>query len=566
MGNVQPRSTKSQADSSRFITYVPPPPPTISQCGPGTYVAPDKLSCIQCPANRYQPWNIAGSDRRGIEACQMCRVGEASDPGNTAETCDKCRPGYYSVNRQCTACPVNTFQPNTILKTDTSTVCQPCPTGSKTVTTGSAICTTDCTPGNYVLNGKCEPCPEGTFQGYSIPTTDTRGDTVCEKCPTGTTTLTKGSVSPLRCLTSTCSPGKYYDPTKAGSTSTNPDICLDCPVGTYQPASILLKNNKGLQDCLSCPSGTTSILKGASSCIQDPTCPPGRYFDEKGDCQPCPKKTYQPNTITKSKSSGIADCQACPIGQTSLFEGQSNCIPSRCPAGQYFREPDGACTPCPLDTYQDVTSLMIENGLGISKCKPCPSDTTTLDIGSTSASSCIPATCKPGLYVGPGNRCSPCSAGTYQPDTIKVKEKKDAGDSICLSCPSGQISIHPGSDKCMADSCPPGSFVFSNVCKPCPKNKYQPESIKIIGGITGDSVCKECPTGSQTSGEGSTTCDVCIPGFFNKNGKCEPCPVNTYKETAGPGSCQPCGLGTVAVNVGSSSCAPTFCKAGQWVL
>ncbi|XP_053389231.1 uncharacterized protein LOC128552228, partial [Mercenaria mercenaria] len=51
----------------------------------------------------------------------------------------------------------------------------------------------ECSPGTYLSERKCIPCPKGQFQRLT-------GQTTCVKCPSGRTTENVGSVYPEECL------------------------------------------------------------------------------------------------------------------------------------------------------------------------------------------------------------------------------------------------------------------------------------------------------------------------------------------------------------------------------
>ena len=89
------------------------------------------------------------------------------------------------------------------------------------------------------------------------------------------------------------------------------------------------------------------------------------------------------------------------------------------------------CSPCPLNTYQDVT--------GGESCIPCPENHITFNRGTKSKDECIGeyinsnivllygiAVCPPNTNSSTGlGPCQRCPNGTYQPDI---------GQTFCLPC------------------------------------------------------------------------------------------------------------------------------------
>lgn len=85
-----------------------------------------------------------------------------------------------------------------------------------------------CSPGSYLANGVCRPCPEGTYQ-------ENFGASYCEKCPLGTSSSNKGNAYLRKCLP--CPKG-YYSAV-AGSKSCLACIAgYDCSVGSSFPSKI----------------------------------------------------------------------------------------------------------------------------------------------------------------------------------------------------------------------------------------------------------------------------------------------------------------------------------------
>ena len=100
-----------------------------------------------------------------------------------------CPPGTYQTTRvdtqlsaddsqssivvpQCTDCPVGYYQPD-----QGQISCDKCPPGSTSLTKGSRTCILLCRPHHYSSNGyePCTPCPPGSY-------TLVNGSTACIDC------------------------------------------------------------------------------------------------------------------------------------------------------------------------------------------------------------------------------------------------------------------------------------------------------------------------------------------------------------------------------------------------
>ncbi|XP_048245187.1 sushi, von Willebrand factor type A, EGF and pentraxin domain-containing protein 1-like [Haliotis rufescens] len=87
----------------------------------------------------------------------------------------------------------------------------------------------------------CDPCSKGTYQNEDHSFT-------CKTCPSGTSTLDKGSRSSTDCKVQCL----------AGQASPNGiEPCVVCPIGEYQPSA-------GTRHCLPCPRGTMTTITGST--------------------------------------------------------------------------------------------------------------------------------------------------------------------------------------------------------------------------------------------------------------------------------------------------------------
>ncbi|XP_035676271.1 sushi, von Willebrand factor type A, EGF and pentraxin domain-containing protein 1-like [Branchiostoma floridae] len=105
-----------------------------------------------------------------------------------------------------------------------------------------------CIKGSYLDTdtGTCEKCTTGQFQ-------DEDGQMACKPCPSGTSTVKKGSRASDLCL-ATCQPGWYSD--------TGMAPCAQCEMGHYQSMA-------GQKQCHRCPGGQTTRILGAKAMNDD---------------------------------------------------------------------------------------------------------------------------------------------------------------------------------------------------------------------------------------------------------------------------------------------------------
>ncbi|XP_059154883.1 uncharacterized protein LOC131940263 [Physella acuta] len=115
---------------------------------------------------------------------------------------------------------------------------------SGTVIVYSTMSCAGCGPGFTYNNStkKCDPCPQGTYQGQDISYT-------CTSCPEGTTTRKSMSTSVMDCQ-NLCLPGHF--------SSTGIQPCNSCPKGTFA-------SQYGMKQCTLCPYGMSTLSTGAAA-------------------------------------------------------------------------------------------------------------------------------------------------------------------------------------------------------------------------------------------------------------------------------------------------------------
>lgn len=157
---------------------------------------------------------------------ERCPVGKFYD--HEAGFCRSCGHGFYQSNEGSFSCEI-------------------CGLG-KTTRTNEAVsiqeCRDECQNGMQLgLDGKCEPCPRGTYRTQGIQST-------CQPCPLGRTTQKFGSVTVEECSLPVCTPGFYLNGTL--------NNCIPCKKGYYQP-------EYQQTSCVACPPNTST--KGTATVI-----------------------------------------------------------------------------------------------------------------------------------------------------------------------------------------------------------------------------------------------------------------------------------------------------------
>ncbi|XP_059142336.1 sushi, von Willebrand factor type A, EGF and pentraxin domain-containing protein 1-like isoform X2 [Physella acuta] len=110
---------------------------------------------------------------------------------------------------------------------------------------------------------------------------------------------------------------------------------------------------------------------------------------------------------------------------TRLMADSWACV--SCGQGYIYDTKTDKCRECPKDTYQD-------QDIGFT-CKPCPTGTTTVYMGSVSLKQCQ-GHCPAGHYSDTGmTPCQKCPAGTYQ---------SERGMHVCDLCPFGMSTPQTG--------------------------------------------------------------------------------------------------------------------------
>uniref|UniRef100_A0A182Y3Y1 Notch n=1 Tax=Anopheles stephensi TaxID=30069 RepID=A0A182Y3Y1_ANOST len=282
-------NTFGDASSLNLVTeYACPQGQVVSEpdcvpCAVGTFYNTTSKTCLPCPEGSYQP-------EIGQIQCKSCPK-IAGRPGVTAlngarsavECKERCAAGKYldTVTGLCQPCGFGYYQPN-----EGSFSCEICGLGRTTRTpeaTSKSECRDECSSGMQLgLEGKCEPCPRGTYRKQGVHAS-------CLACPNGRTTAKLGSSNVEECSLPICSPGTYLNGTL--------NVCVECRKGFYQ-------SEYQQTSCIPCPPNHTTRSTAANNkneCINpcedvsdgSPRCDPNAFCilipetsDFKCECKP----------------------------------------------------------------------------------------------------------------------------------------------------------------------------------------------------------------------------------------------------------------------------------------
>ena len=301
--------------------------------------------------------------------------------------------------------------------------------------------------------------------------------------------------------------------------------CICCPVA---PGYIAQGNTQNRYYADICQAGTYTPSYGYTACID---CTVGKYNEAPAStsCSNCPPGRYTENT-------GASSVKECCVENAQFSISTSKC---GCNQGYYQSQVDL--------TYDDPEF-----------CSPCPSNMTTIGIGSLSVLSCR---CEYGSgYINSIIGCQTCETG------------KHAGNSIyspCQACEKGKYQKNTGQEEC--DICPYGTYTHTTGwnadCRACPSGKFSsaeycynvsvqisrqgedilncgsnPSTCQIPECVDDVSDCQNCPEGKFSDGNGQM-CNFCSAGSEpndERNG-CEPCLAGKYSDQIHTGGlCKTC--------------------------
>lgn len=394
--------------------------------------------------------------------------------------------------------------------------------------------------GIYNQGSECLPCPIGWFKYYA-------GNWSCSICqnqcyeegPSDNGNWVPEVIDENECGFST---------ETGGVTQWSKSFCSKC-ASTPQPA----------YDQLYCPcaagyySHQLTEDYGYKRCVK---CAPGKFKSVASD----------------------SECTAC-TDHASSARGSTSITNCTCISG-YFGDHTG-CNPAPVGSWSENGELF-----------PCPANSTTASIASSSPMDCL---CLPGftLLNGEPRECAQCSANTYKNESSNIpcsacplNSQSASGSKSMLNCEctSGHKRIHLGSNtiechlECPAGfeegyedvyNCPADALTtqcFNDEKNNAPAHLQQHYDVSLpktfsrfqlwafFGGSfkccssTGNLFPEKGwnPAGSGFDERLNFVYDEC--GYTSKNGNCTwqrittclPCLGQNYKTNSGDGQCQPC--------------------------
>lgn len=350
-----------------------------------------------------------------------------------------------------------------------------------------------CSPGRYsaykVEEGsfagyECLPCPAGSYCGGGLDppmpcgagennglVREKEGGSACETCDIHHETNWTGGIVPW------------------GSDR------------TVNGDAITAGGGVGAQKCKPCEENMRRFDSDGAFCIE---CPISQLCGD-GEVRQCPLG----KRIIGDPSTGVRQCQDCPVGTFNAEVGSLQCLP--CLPG-HFNDKVGqsSCTACKAGTYQQEP--------GRTFCRPCGGGTYGGEEGSATPDSCLrcPAGTMGTVWGAESDKaCNPCTKGTYS---------GQVGQTSCTDCPDGRRTASRGSTSLSDCTCKQSSFlqVSNGGCFPCSNGGKMPESsCSLVEGEFGDcegsdSDC-ECDPDSQNRDPVTGMCEYC--------GKC---PEGTY--------------------------------------
>lgn len=317
-------------------------------------------------------------------------------------------------------------------------------------------------------------------------------------------------------------------------------------------------------------------------------CPTGTYNEDKAatSCTPCPTNTYNPFRGAQYRTV----CTFCPPDSISMIEGASSiAVCKKCPRGQIAYSFGGICRPkCPpgriaVGRKKCLVCSQLGEYAQNNECLRCPPFTSTLRLGASTLSDCVPCPPRTEFLFG---RCVPCNSFSFGPPSV-FNEKTgtcqrcppgtfsnrsetcipcgigtiSTGLSLgsCTPCPDGFGTKGAGASFCIRNgaSCPVNFFVKKNGdCVLCSKGSFVDER---------NEKCVVCPNGSVSDGRNVKKCTACrkgkIPNFrrdlcicgdgtFLRGTRCVKCPIGTFKDISNivdeELECMKCNPGQVA--------------------
>lgn len=336
----------------------------------------------------------------------------------------------------------------------------------------------------------------------------------------------------------------------------SPKICMSCIHDTQCASGNVCSGSLTDKKCRPCSSG--EICR----------CPNGQTSDGSGGCMPlnctegqkilngrCTNCTYGEKCCRGDRiADGIGGC-TCPSGYESKpgYICVKQCVPTSCPAGQYFDAGSCACYSCPSGEKCNCPGIGYSDGRG----------------GCTSN----PFTCAPGqrqnmasftcVNCTTGDTNCNCPSGQVANGSGGCKSNCPTGYSTSITCTEGYTTETSGTSgglsctKCIPKACGNGGYVRAKeIGTTRPTCSTLSEWQVITTGKSGEATCYACVCKGSTFGAGG----CCSGGKVTCGGTEGPCRECCNNNTAS------CGAGRKCSGYKCTNCAAgesCFCPSGQ---
>ena len=491
--------------------------------------------------------------RDGQNECEQPVLDACGEPGGDNSSCWDCQRELGEHMMSCHTCistgqSMHSFQSNSCECNNSlcdlptrSNLIQECPYFTKCSLEEVCSSVDQCSPcqANQVYNDlehyeHCQTCGDGEhviariFAGFFEYTW-------CKDCPAGTYAKA-GSVVCEPCAELMYS--RVAAPECAcnsGHEDVGEDTCRECLPGWFSEFNDYKLDtecmqcevgkyspNAGLAACEECPSGLTTVNVGSTK-LNDCTCSAG-YEYLNGVCTACLPGWYKADL-------GLGKCTACAEGKFGSAAGsisETHC--NDCHAGTYLKKPermsgtaldfDSVCAHCPIATYFPGV------GDGIDSCIACNAGYSTVLNASVTGST----------QINYADACTGCPPGTYKGDdgVHEDHERLDA-DSGCLICPPDTYNVGDAMTACLR--CPTNTATTCHLTGGCTKDDHDDvQHCHCAAGYYGElpETCHQCETGKFKADIGfATECTWCVAGKQTTSkgqDECEECPATTYSQ------------------------------------
>ena len=557
-------------------------------------------SCVGCPKGTA----VIHSDNtaaRTTTQCPTCAWGKysSSTGWNTCNNWRSCYNGqylthedhsynYYEEQGVCKNCAIGKYRdtgysndPSTVHLQSNSNVCQWCPHGTYTTSTGTTTCSNwvSCGNGQYISGasssayGSCANCGAGTYKAGTSTTV-----TYCTGCPSYTYSF--GGATACNDWIS-CGNGQYI----SGASSSSYGSCANCGAGTYKAGT-----STQITSCSTCAAATYAT-GGATACTPWTECNAGSYntinsLNQDSTCGLCGAGTFT------GTSNRLTSCETCASGTFTTAQGSTECqawTVTTCPEGQEVL--DGTAS---TDSYcNDCVAGKAKAGTNGDACSPCGADSFSTGGGSSLYA-------LEDLFKGRKLRSRKCHSRRYLHSHVLLENFRatmEARPPRAAPCRARDTFSAEGADACTPwKTCDAGEFYTAGnatadaTCTPCPAAEYQPDSTSTATSCLPCSTTNEYSTGGAASctstlascdkgdrfvdglAVAENQCIACDPGYAQPDdstrvAQCTPCPAGEFQDQSGADSCDDCPAGTYTSSGATTLCTTkTVCVAPEYII